>query len=196
MADLKKPLPVPRELARLYEFLNSLDMRRFVQGGVPHMAGDALASAGALEVWMAGHGLLEIGAGLSRGDHEKALALRGALRGFLRLAPSDRRAGVDAARLNAVAAQFPLIVAFTEGHGPQLQPNRHDAASGLGRILADLHHAAEVGSLDRLKICDSEECQWVFYDRSKPATRRWCSSALCGNREKTRAYRTRQRIEN
>ena len=33
----------------------------------------------------------------------------------------------------------------------------------------------------------------MFYDRSKPTTRRWCSSLLCGNRQKTRAYRARQR---
>jgi predicted RNA-binding Zn ribbon-like protein len=66
--------------------------------------------------------------------------------------------------------------------------------SGLGRVLVDLHHAAEIGNLDRLKMCASDECQWVFYDRSKPATRRWCSSTICGNREKTRAYRTRRRV--
>jgi predicted RNA-binding Zn ribbon-like protein len=33
----------------------------------------------------------------------------------------------------------------------------------------------------------------VFFDRSKPATRRWCMSTLCGNRTKTRTYRARQR---
>jgi predicted RNA-binding Zn ribbon-like protein len=194
MAAPRKPPPVPQELALLYEFVNSLDVRRFVQGGVPHVAGDDLASVGALEAWMRGHGLLEIGARLSRNDHEKAIALRGALRRFLHLAPSDRRAGAEASGLNAAAANFPLIVE-TGGCGIQLQPQRRDASSGLGRILADLHHAAEIGKLDRLKTCASDQCQWLFYDRSKPATRRWCSSALCGNREKTRAYRTRQRKE-
>jgi predicted RNA-binding Zn ribbon-like protein len=33
----------------------------------------------------------------------------------------------------------------------------------------------------------------VFFDRSKPATRRWCMSTLCGNRMKTRTYRERRR---
>ena len=42
-------------------------------------------------------------------------------------------------------------------------------------------------------MCDLEECHWVFYDRSKPGARRWCASALCGNRQKTRAYRLRHR---
>ena len=68
----------------LYEFANSLDERRFVQGGVPHMARDGFASA-ALLAWMRSHGLLERGARLGRDDHEKAMELRGALRNFLRL---------------------------------------------------------------------------------------------------------------
>ena len=42
------------------------------------------------------------------------------------------------------------------------------------------------GTLDRLKMCASDECRRVFFDRSKPATRRWCMSSLCGNRMKTR----------
>ncbi|MBR0825676.1 CGNR zinc finger domain-containing protein [Bradyrhizobium manausense] len=33
----------------------------------------------------------------------------------------------------------------------------------------------------------------TFFDRSKPVTRRWCQSALCANREKTRACRERQK---
>jgi hypothetical protein len=33
-----------------------------------------------------------------------------------------------------------------------------------------------------------------FYDRSKPGNRRWCSSVLCGNREKTRSYRGSGRL--
>jgi predicted RNA-binding Zn ribbon-like protein len=59
--------------------------------------------------------------------------------------------------------------------------------------LAELHRLGEVGRLDRLKMCASNECHWVFYDLSKPGNRRWCSSILCGNREKTRNYRSRKR---
>jgi len=32
----------------------------------------------------------------------------------------------------------------------------------------------------------------IVYDRSKPGNRRWCSSALSGNRDKTRNYRARK----
>ena len=190
MTPARNP-PVPPGFGLLYNFANSLDLRRFVQGGVTHTTADQLATVAQLEEWMRGRGLLEKSVRLSRSDYRKALELREALRQFLSLAPTDRR-GIDAAgQLNAAAANFPLILRVSEAGGLDLQPERRGALSGLGRILADLQLAAESGNLDRLKMCASDECKWVFFDRSKPATRRWCSSALCGNRQKTRTYRQR-----
>jgi predicted RNA-binding Zn ribbon-like protein len=193
MATTRKLPLVPREYGLLYAFANSLDLRRYVQHGVPHRPSDEIASLPELEAWMHRHQLLDRGAKLDSSGHRKALELRDALRGFLQLAPQHRRTSVRVAQLNAAAANFPLIVQVSEGGDFRLQPKPRGPLSGLGRILADLQHATETGNLDRLKMCASDECQWVFYDRSKPATRRWCSSTLCGNRQKTRAYRTRQR---
>ena len=65
--------------------------------------------------------------------------------------------------------------------------------AGLSTVVAELYEGSVNGTLDRLKMCASEECRRVFFDRSKPATRRWCMSTLCGNRMKTRAYRERHR---
>jgi predicted RNA-binding Zn ribbon-like protein len=192
MAAARKP-PVPQEFALLYQFANSLDLRRFVEGGVPHTMDDKLATSEQLAEWMRGRGLLEKGAKLSRGDLRKALELREALRQFLHLAPAARSGSSASAQLNAAAAKFPLLVGVSKAGELELRPERRGALSGLGQILADLQRAAESGNLDRLKMCASDECGWVFYDRSKPATRRWCSSLLCGNREKIRTYRTRQR---
>src|SRR5438132_8506810 len=100
MTAPRKPPPVPVELKLPYEFVNSLDMRRFLQDGAPHIAGDEFASVAVLEAWMRSHGLLESGARLSRSDYQKALELRGALRGLLQLALLDRRSGAGTARLN------------------------------------------------------------------------------------------------
>ncbi|MGH8180717.1 MAG: CGNR zinc finger domain-containing protein [Steroidobacteraceae bacterium] len=194
MAGIAKPSLVPDELRLLHQFANSLDLRRFVQGGAAHELRDELATPAALEAWMRERGLLERGVRLGRSDHEKALELRGALRAFLGIAPAERAAAAGA-RLSAAAADFALVVEASQKGRMRLQPLPRNALSGLGAVLADLHHAAECGNLDRLKVCASDECQRVFFDRSKPATRRWCSSALCGNREKTRAYRTRQRAD-
>jgi predicted RNA-binding Zn ribbon-like protein len=193
MGAARKPPPFPQGFGLLYDFANSLDLRHFVQGGVAHTAGDELATIEQLEKWMRDRALLASRSKLTRGDHRKALELREALRQFLCVAPPHRRGAGGAALLNAAAANFPLTVRVSEAGKLELQPEQHGALSGLGSILADLQLAAENGNLDRLKMCASDECRWVFYDRSKPATRRWCSSALCGNRQKTKTYRTRQR---
>lgn len=66
-------------------------------------------------------------------------------------------------------------------------------SSALGSVLGEMIGLAQTGRLSRLKTCASDECRWIFFDRSKPANRHWCSSTVCGNRQKTRAYRLRQR---
>jgi predicted RNA-binding Zn ribbon-like protein len=188
------PIPVPPEFALLYEFVNSLDLRCFVHHGEPHVGGDELATVPKLELWMRCRGLLDDGVQLGREEHRNALELRNSLRALLLVAPPDRLIdGKLTALLNASTARFPLILQVSKPGKLELQPLPGVTAGGLGSILAELQGAAASGRLDRLKMCDSEECHWVFYDRSKPGARRWCASALCGNRQKTRAYRLRQR---
>lgn len=76
-----------------------------------------------------------------------------------------------------------------------LQGARNDALAGLSEVVAEFYNGSVNGTLDRLKMCAAEECRRVFFDRSKPVTRRWCMSTLCGNRMKTRAYRARHRAD-
>ena len=47
------------------------------------------------------------------------------------------------------------------------------------------------GTWSRLKAC--RNCCWSFYDYSPNRSATWCSMQLCGNRSKTRTYRTRRR---
>jgi predicted RNA-binding Zn ribbon-like protein len=47
------------------------------------------------------------------------------------------------------------------------------------------------GTWVRLKAC--RNCHWSFYDYSPNRSATWCSMQLCGNRTKTRAYRSRRR---
>ena len=37
-------------------------------------------------------------------------------------------------------------------------------------------------ALDRVKMCPAAGCGWLFLDRSKGGTRRWCSMDGCGVR--------------
>jgi len=47
--------------------------------------------------------------------------------------------------------------------------------------------------LGRVKVCDGEGCGWVFLDRSRNGSRRWCDSRDCGNRERVRRHLTRKK---
>jgi predicted RNA-binding Zn ribbon-like protein len=75
-----------------------------------------------------------------------------------------------------------------------LRGARGDALAGLSAVVAEMYDGSIKGTLDRLKMCAAEECRRVFFDRSKPSTRRWCMPTLCGNRIKTRTYRERHRV--
>ncbi len=190
---LSEKFSVPPDAALLYDFLNTRDLRTYVEGGAPHEVGDELATSGDLEAWMDRHGLRRAKGRLTGDEHQRALDLRAALRAFVGLEPADRGADDQvAARLNAACASFPLLTVAAPGT-VELRPAGDGGVSGLGRILGQLHRLSQTGRLDRLRTCGSEECRWVFFDRSKPGNRRWCSSTLCGNRQKTRAYRRRQR---
>jgi predicted RNA-binding Zn ribbon-like protein len=181
---------IPPELALLYEFLNTLDLRRYVEKGTPHVSGDELATPRQLEAWLRARGLLAKGVRLGPRGHHTALELREALRSLVALDPADRGSEARAtARVDAAIADFPMILKTSKSGTIELRPA--PGAGSLGVILAELHLLSQTGRLARLRMCASDECRWVFFDRSKPGNRRWCSSALCGNRQKTRAYRQR-----
>ncbi|RWP96000.1 CGNR zinc finger domain-containing protein [Mesorhizobium sp.] len=56
------------------------------------------------------------------------------------------------------------------------------AVSALSLLQAD--------TVARLRICPN--CSWLFLDRSRNSSRRWCDMAVCGNRQKaSRHYRRR-----
>jgi predicted RNA-binding Zn ribbon-like protein len=183
--------PVPGDIALLYDFVNSVDLRRYVEQGVAHKPGDELETPAQLEKWLQTRGLLKSGTRISQAEHREALELRTALRRFLSSSPTQQ--SVAAIELERSAARFPLSVTASRKRSLDLRPVVRRASSGLGGVLAELVRLSDSGRLERMKICSSDECHWVFYDRSKPGNRRWCSSDRCGNREKTRAYRDRQR---
>jgi predicted RNA-binding Zn ribbon-like protein len=194
MSKSSKNFKVPDQLANLYDFANTLDLRHFTHHGVPHERGDELAGPRELGAWMAQRGLLFTGARITPPMFDLALQLRTSVRAYLQCDPAERQKNKDAVQsLNAALKLFPLMVRAQVDRGMVLKAARDDAPAGLSAIVAELYNGSVAGTLDRLKMCAAEECRRVFFDRSKPATRRWCMSTLCGNRMKTRAYRERQR---
>jgi len=49
------------------------------------------------------------------------------------------------------------------------------------------------GDAGRIKFCQNNNCRWLFYDETKAKSRRWCSSKSCGNRERVRRARAREK---
>jgi predicted RNA-binding Zn ribbon-like protein len=189
---LSEKYAVPHELALLYDFVNTLDQRRYVESGAAHAGGDEIETPRLLEAWMRERGLLHRQERVNAGDHRTVLELRKTLRDFLLSPPEDRPQAKEAARqLTAASRKFPLMLAVSDMGAVELAPV--PGSNGLGNVLGQMIGLAKTGRLARLKTCASDECHWIFFDRSKPANRHWCSSSICGNRQKTRAYRERQR---
>jgi predicted RNA-binding Zn ribbon-like protein len=193
MSKASRQFKVPDELANLYDFANSLDVRHFTHHGVQHAQGDELGGPRELGAWMSQRGLSWTGAKITPAMFDTALQLRASVRSYLECDPLERRRSTAAVQsLNKAISLFPLAV---EARSDRivLRPARGDALAGLSSVVAELYDGSVKGTLDRLKMCAAEECRRVFFDRSKPATRRWCMSTLCGNRIKTRNYRERRR---
>ena len=56
-------------------------------------------------------------------------------------------------------------------------------------LLISLVELAE--HADRLRVCQNDQCRWLFLDASKNRSRQWCESATCGNRQRVRRFRDR-----
>jgi predicted RNA-binding Zn ribbon-like protein len=57
------------------------------------------------------------------------------------------------------------------------------------RSAADLLTSDDLG---RVRECAGDHCTWLFIDRSKNRSRRWCDMQECGNVAKVRRYRSRK----
>jgi predicted RNA-binding Zn ribbon-like protein len=195
MSKPSRKFKVPDELANLYDFANSLDVRHFTHHGVAHRQADELTAPRELGAWLAERELLKASASrITPVMFDAALRLRADLRAYLGCDPVERRKnGRIAGHLNNALKMFPLVAEARANEGLALRASRDDVLAGLSVVVAELYNGSANGTLDRMKMCAAEECRRVFYDRSKPATRRWCMSTLCGNRMNTRTYRARQR---
>lgn len=92
------------------------------------------------------------------------------------------------------AMRHRVLAPVNGGYGWEWQ---WDAKNSLGRILWPMAlAAAELLTSDELKtvrLCEAPNCGWLFLDRSRNRSRRWCDMTSCGNREKARRHYRRAR---
>jgi predicted RNA-binding Zn ribbon-like protein len=181
MAD-RPPAPEPLELVR--QFVNTLD----IESGE-----DELADAGATAAWFARHDLVDAGARLKPADHRRVIELREALRALLLAnngVPLDSGA---VETLNSVAARSPLHARFDATGTIGVTGSSAGIDGALGQLISIMLQAVADDTWSRLKVCPDDECHWAFYDHSRNRSGQWCVMAVCGNRNKARTYRERQR---
>ena len=51
------------------------------------------------------------------------------------------------------------------------------------------------GDLSRLRQCGGDDCGWIFEDSTRNRSRHWCDMRDCGNRDRVRRFRSRQRTK-
>ena len=121
------------------------------------------------------------------------------LRELVRPLVTARKAGTRADpggfnRFLALAQSYPRLD-WERRKMPQLVRVRETARAE--QILAPLAEAAAelLASKDfnLVRPCEDASCVLWFHDRTRSHRRRWCSMAGCGNRNKVKAFRERQR---
>jgi predicted RNA-binding Zn ribbon-like protein len=68
-----------------------------------------------------------------------------------------------------------------------------DLTAPLHPLMVAAAELLESPPPDRLRQCGNHPCGWLFIDQSKNGSRRWCSSAECGNQTRVREFRARRR---
>jgi predicted RNA-binding Zn ribbon-like protein len=157
---------------------------------------DFLAEPGAFARWL-GHAGLDARGDLSR-EGRAAADLREAMRPeFDRLAAAKRVAPAFLERINAELARAPFVRSLVaepdEGRYALTDRALAPRAGATTAIALDFARFITDFEPQRLKHCDNPACTMVFYDRGKNSRRRWCSSSVCGNRDKVANYRARKR---
>ena len=135
----------------------------------------------------------------------QARSLREWFRGFVR-ARSSKRLGDDDLheleplnRLLGRDEQFAQIVAGpVEGVSAlELKASRRwrTPESLLLPIGEEIARFLCSGDFEYVKACEGLTCTLLFVDRTRGRARRWCSMAICGNRAKQAAHRSRRKAD-
>jgi predicted RNA-binding Zn ribbon-like protein len=166
---------------------SALLLRDFVNTYDVDCDADEFGAPSDLGGWLFEHNLVPAGTRVGESDLAAAVILREGLRSAM-LGRHDPAAAAVPDDLDRVLAALPLRLSLD---GPALVPARGGARGGLAGIAAAVVACLADGAWPRLKACPG--CQWAFLDASKNRSRSWCSMRMCGNRAKTRAYRSRRR---
>ncbi|MEF2525279.1 MULTISPECIES: CGNR zinc finger domain-containing protein [Streptomyces] len=153
-----------------------------------------------LRLWLAGAGLVPDRTPLARVGPDWVAAFR-ALRADVACLVRAALAGGSPdggalARVNALAAGPPpglCAVQDREGHLVRELCGGVECGALLAAVARDaVELLTDPGDRALLRCCSSTGCTRIYLDTSRGHRRRWCSSELCGNRERVARHRRRR----
>jgi predicted RNA-binding Zn ribbon-like protein len=173
----------PDSLRLVQRFINTLDIED---------SEDELATPPHLQQWLISQKLID-DAPVTQASHRKVLTFREALRDVL---GGHNGAAIPPAALATVQSNCDAAnLTFTMDRGGSLRPAPRSGGidGAIGQILCTIADAERDGIWSRLRACKAHDCRWAFYDYSKPGRSIWCSTAICGTRDKVRRFRAKSR---
>jgi predicted RNA-binding Zn ribbon-like protein len=159
---------------------------------------ERLEGGARLAEWLRGTGLVPEGTELAADEEWLARFVR--LRDVLGRVVAAELAGergsaADIAELNTLALAAPPAPCAVLGDGGALTralavpPDCAGLLAAVARDAVDL--LTDPLARSQLRPCEGESCTLVYLDTSRGRRRRWCSSEVCGNRERVARHRRR-----
>jgi predicted RNA-binding Zn ribbon-like protein len=163
---------------------------------------EPLAGTGQLARWLVGAGLVPAGTPLHGVDGAwvaRFVELRDCIDRLVRTGPGEGRADDALEILNARAQNAPPgIAAVKDGKGTLVRalsapPECAALLALVARDAVDL--LTDPVARSRLRQCEGDNCRRVYLDTSRGRRRRWCSSEVCGNRERVARHRRKASVK-
>ncbi|MFJ9560370.1 CGNR zinc finger domain-containing protein [Streptomyces fuscichromogenes] len=162
--------------------------------------GERLDGLEPLRVWITGSGLVPPGTPLAHADTGWLLGFR-ELRGDVsqlvrgRKSPETRPYDLALARVNDLARAAPPAPRAVPGEDGLLvrelagPPGCAALLAAVARDTVEL--LTDPVARAAIRECEGDNCPLVYLDTSRGRRRRWCSSEVCGNRERVARHRRR-----
>jgi predicted RNA-binding Zn ribbon-like protein len=130
---------------------------------------------------------------------ERARALREAIyRIFYATIHEERPQPADLELLNKELSQAAPRLHLAEQDGEYSRVWEFEAGA-LDQMLGPVAQAAAdlllFGDLELVRQCSGDDCGWLFVDRTRNHSRRWCDMKDCGNLAKVKSFRSRKKEE-
>lgn len=175
---------------------------RYWRGSDP--ATETLGNAQDLEAWLKANAPMPAAIGGKKAAasgfdldamFDAALAVRESIYAiFLAIGEGRPLPEADLAAFNEVLATAPRKLGVSASDGAYawiVEPPRASLGDTLAPVLWSAADLLTQSGSRRIRRCANDKCKWVFVDRSKGGTRRWCDMSACGNRAKSHRHYAR-----